>query len=78
MPRYFFDIHDDVDVTDEVGLELPDLKAARSEVARALTEAALDALPSNGPSKAMTINVRDEGGRRVLQAVLSFTTDPEF
>ena len=28
MPRYFFDLHNDVDATDEEGEDLPDLEAA--------------------------------------------------
>ena len=31
MPRYFFDIHDGDNDTDEDGVELPDLSAARAE-----------------------------------------------
>lgn len=31
MPRYFFDIHDHVVLRDDVGTELPDEQAARSE-----------------------------------------------
>lgn len=29
MPRYFFNVHDGVDLLDEEGTELPDLDAAR-------------------------------------------------
>ena len=36
MPRYFFDLHNDMDAIDEEGKELPDLNAA---LAHALTEA---------------------------------------
>jgi hypothetical protein len=36
MPRYFFDLHDDMDVIDNEGVELPDLMAAK---AHALGEA---------------------------------------
>jgi hypothetical protein len=36
MPRYFFDLHNDIDAIDDEGVELPDLKAAK---AHALGEA---------------------------------------
>lgn len=38
MPRYYFHLHDDLDVIDEDGCELPDLAAAQ---ARAVCEARL-------------------------------------
>jgi hypothetical protein len=78
MPRYFFGIHDDVDVTDHDGIELPDLRAARSEAARALAENAKDMLPGDGSAKTLEINVRDETGVVVLRAWLSFSSDPAF
>ncbi|MET0259360.1 MAG: hypothetical protein ABW179_12355 [Methylobacterium sp.] len=31
MPRYFFDIHDGIHVTDDVGRDLPDLEAAKAQ-----------------------------------------------
>ena len=34
MPRYFFHLHDDLDVVDEDGSELPDPSAARAKAVR--------------------------------------------
>jgi hypothetical protein len=77
LPRYFFDVHDDVDIVDDMGQELPDLRAARDEAARALSEAAKDMLISDGPRKELQIVVRDSSSV-VLKAKLAFTTEPEF
>lgn len=30
MPRYFFNLHDDLELSDDDGVELPDLEAAQS------------------------------------------------
>jgi hypothetical protein len=42
MPRYFFDLHNDLDVRDEEGCELPDFEAAKDHAqheARKMVEA---------------------------------------
>ncbi len=31
MPRYYFNVHDGVETSDEVGIDLPDVKSARRE-----------------------------------------------
>lgn len=31
MPRFFFDVHDGINVIDDVGQDLPDLEAAKAE-----------------------------------------------
>jgi hypothetical protein len=38
MPRYFFHVEDDRTEIDKVGMELPDLQAAREEAVRAAGE----------------------------------------
>ena len=78
MPRYFFDIYDDIKVIDSDGLVLGDLTAARNEAARALAEAAKDLLPGDGPHKDLLISVRDDTGAVVLTAKLSFSAEPPF
>jgi hypothetical protein len=71
MPRYFFDIHDSVrSTTDDVGVELDELEAARQEAARTLGEIARDILP-DGDRQEVVIEVKDEAGQRVLVAKLS-------
>lgn len=77
MPRYFFDVHDDVDIVDTQGQDLPDLKAARHMAVQALTEAARDILPDDGPAKELVVVVRQDG-KIVLRARLNFSTDPEI
>ena len=34
MPRFYFHLHNDVDVPDDEGIELPDLDAARAHAVR--------------------------------------------
>ena len=34
VPRFYFHLHNDMDVVDEEGVELPDLEAARSHAVR--------------------------------------------
>jgi len=44
MPRYFFDLHNDIDALDPEGKELPDLEAAKREAfadARAMIQASV-------------------------------------
>lgn len=77
MPHYYFDIHDDVHLIDEVGQDLPNLRAARAEAARALAEAAKE-LAALAPSKDFVILVRNEGGEVVLRTRMSFSSEPAF
>jgi hypothetical protein len=72
MPRYFFDLFDDMVVIDNVGLELPDLDRARREAISAIAGVAQDILPGDGPAKTLRVNVRDESGSVVITAEISF------
>jgi hypothetical protein len=75
MPRYFFDIHDGArSTTDDVGVELDELEAARQEAARTLGEIARDILP-DGDRQEVVIEVKDEAGQRVLVAKLSVSIE---
>jgi hypothetical protein len=60
MPVFFFDTRDgdNLDV-DEVGLDFPDLDAARFEASRALTELARDVIPGT-IRRELSIEVRDK------------------
>ena len=45
MPRYYFDLHNDVDAIDDEGRELPDLEAVRADVlkeVRAMIKTSID------------------------------------
>ena len=63
MPRYFFDLHNDIATSDEEGRELPDLSAAK---AHALREARAMVQASVGEHGRIDlqhhIDVRDESG----------------
>ena len=72
MPRYFFDLYDDLVVIDDVGQELDNLEQARREAIAAVTGIAHDILPDNGPAKTLRCNVRDELDNVVLHAEIAF------
>ena len=75
MPRYHFDLHDGARfTTDETGVELDDIKAARQEAARRLAELAQEILP-NDDQRDIVIEVKDETGQRVLIAKLSVSIE---
>jgi hypothetical protein len=78
VPRFFFDIHDDIDLIDNVGMDFPNLVAARSQAALALSEFAKEALPGNGPDKQFTVTIRDEHGKVVLTCTLVFKSSPSI
>ena len=70
MTRYYFDIRDgDTFVTDDIGVVLPTIEAARDQAALALAEMAKDVLPGSVRRK-MGIEVRD--GAPVLKTSLVF------
>ena len=71
MPCYHFDSHDGVRfTTDETGVELDGIKAARQEAARRLAELAREIVPDDD-RREVVIEVKDETGQRVLVAKLS-------
>lgn len=63
MPKYYFDLHNDVDAPDFEGRDLPDLEAVRSHLTkevRAMLKASID---ENGRIDLRHhIDVRDESG----------------
>lgn len=66
MPRYFFHLHDDVDVEDEEGQELPDLDAARKRGERyALDMTAASVLETRKVNLHHRIDVANESGEIV-------------
>ncbi len=71
MPRYFFDIHDGPHfTTDEIGVELDGIEAARQEAVKALAGIIQEIL-SDGDQHEVVIEVKDEAGQRVLVAKFS-------
>lgn len=67
MPRYYFDLRDDLSADDDEGLNLPDLDAARArpeEFARAMTAASV--LEHGRINLAHRIEVANEEGQEVL------------
>ena len=72
MPRFYIDTSDgDVFIRDETGYEFADFAVAKSEAIAALPEMAKDAL-LDGDAQAFLAIVREEDGRALLQASLSF------
>lgn len=70
MTRYFFDSRDgEKFIPDELGIELPDVEAARDQAALALAEIAKDVLPGSS-RREIVIEVRD--GAPVLKTSLVF------
>jgi hypothetical protein len=78
MPLYFFDTDDGrMPITDDEGLELEGVQAARLQAQSALADIARDVVPGDGFHRTMTARVRDETGRTVLRATLVLTIEME-
>ncbi|MEI9406723.1 DUF6894 family protein [Mesorhizobium argentiipisi] len=72
MPRYFFDFQDTgVSASDPEGTECKDLEEAKREAVVALLEMTAE-LPRGYVHRELTITVRDEDGRNLVQAVITF------
>ncbi len=70
--RLYFDTDDGTTyVADEEGLELEGVEAARIQAQNALADMARDVMPGDGLQRTMTVRVRDEAGKIVLEAELS-------
>ena len=75
MPRYFFDTHDgERQLRDEEGSKLLGLQEACDEAIRLLPGIARDVLPG-GDRRDFVSTVRDERGRLVFRATLSFRAE---
>jgi hypothetical protein len=63
MPRYFFDLHNDVDAIDEEGKVFPDIEAAKANVLAEVREMVKASIADTGRIDLRHyINVRDESG----------------
>lgn len=67
MPRYFFDVHDDIETLDEAGLEFPSLEVAREQAIEDAREMASEGIRRLGRVDLdHFIDVRDEAGEVML------------
>jgi hypothetical protein len=73
MPRFFFDVQNGHASHDDVGIECRDLAAAIKEANRSLPAIAGEAIPNGPDQQDFFIVVRDEHGKDVYSAALSFT-----
>jgi hypothetical protein len=71
MARYFFNLHDGIDLADNVGSEHPDLQSARSEAIETIAERLKGSMLTKANVSAWIMNVTDEDGYTVI--VLSFS-----
>jgi hypothetical protein len=69
--RYFFDVHDGKGLTDDEGLELPDLHAVRHEAIRTCGEIIKGCKPELASASEWRMTVTDAAGKEVL--LLSFS-----
>ena len=71
MPHYFFDTRDDdTFIDDDVGVDLPDLEAAKAVAATSLAELARDVIA--GASRRVLVVYVRKGQQRVLETRLIF------
>ena len=70
MPRFFFNVYDDVVAIDHEGMELPNLEAARLSALQGARELIAEQVKHGYIVQTHWIDVVDEGGNTVL--TLSF------
>jgi hypothetical protein len=66
VPRFFFHVFDDVVLTDDEGIELPDAEAARREALAGVRAMMCDQVRNGRLVLGHRVDVDDEHGRRVL------------
>lgn len=71
MARYFFNLHDDISIPDNVGSEHPDLDSVRAEAVETIADRLKGALLQDADISAWLMNVTNEEGYTVI--VLSFS-----
>jgi hypothetical protein len=72
MPVYYFDTRDGQErITDEIGLDLDGIEAARDEATRGLADLARDALPGS-ERRELAIEVRNQTHRLLSRVALWF------
>ena len=65
MPRFFFNLYDDLDVLDEEGLELPDLEAAKAVGVQNARSIAAEQVLGGKLVLSSRIEITDERGKVV-------------
>ena len=66
MPRYFFDLYNDMISRDEEGAELPDVEAARARAVQECKAMAAHEVSLGALNLTHFIKVRDESGRSLF------------
>lgn len=73
MTHYFFDTFvNGARIKDNLGVDCSTREQVRCEAMTALPALAKDEIPSEGDRQAFTVLVRDEAGRSVYSATLTF------
>jgi hypothetical protein len=75
MPRFFFDTYDGERMhSDDAGLELEDIEAAKAEARGALPDMARETI-RDGTHSTFVVSVRNEAGQIVLRVALSLVVE---
>jgi hypothetical protein len=75
MPRFYFDVREGCRfVSDEEGLEFPNIDAAEREAAEAAAAIGREFLPK-GSACSVTLEVRNQHGQRVVTATVTLALD---
>ncbi len=71
MPLFYFDVRGGtLFVEDEAGVDFPDLNEAEQEAIQAVVSIGKDR-PSRGDTRHVTVEVRNEDGKRVLTVTVA-------
>ena len=73
MSRYYFDLHDGVDIIDEDGLELASLESARHHAVMKMAELLMQAPGQFWAGDAWTLKVKDDLGLTLFRLNFSAT-----
>jgi hypothetical protein len=71
MGRYFFHLHDGIDIPDTIGSEHPDLASVRAEAVESISERTRGRLLHTADTSAWLMNVTNEAGFTVMVVSLS-------
>ena len=76
MPIYHFNVHDGVDCLDQMGSDLPDLAAARTEAVRRITDILNQDAADFWGGTPWSMKVSDAKGLTLFTIMLLVTTSP--